>query len=136
MEYFCNHGDDLWEMSDADLGELAASEIEKLGLARASDKDWSFVVRQPKAYPVYDTQYKDAVGVISEWIENLENLQTIGRNGLHRYNNQDHSMLTGMLAAGNILGENHNLWDVNVDRAYHEEFQRGEAGAQKSEHAA
>ncbi|MEM9433953.1 MAG: NAD(P)/FAD-dependent oxidoreductase [Pseudomonadota bacterium] len=128
MEYFCNQGDDLWEMSDDALGALAAQEIENLGLAKASDKDWTFVVRQKKAYPVYDTHYKDAVDVISAWINSFENFQTVGRNGLHRYNNQDHSMLTGMLAAGNILGESNNLWDVNVERSYHEEFQRENGG--------
>ncbi|MEM8630065.1 MAG: NAD(P)/FAD-dependent oxidoreductase [Pseudomonadota bacterium] len=133
MEYFCNEGEELWEMADDDLGKLAGEEIEKLGLAKASDRDWSFVIRQPKAYPVYDTEYKDAVDVIAEWINSLENFQTIGRNGLHRYNNQDHSMLTGMLAAGNILGEDHDLWTVNVDRAYHEEFQRDDDASDEAE---
>lgn len=126
MEYFCQEDDGFWPMDDADLGALAARELEALGLAKETDVVRSFVVRQPKAYPVYDTNYKAAVDTISEWIGGLENLQTIGRNGLHRYNNQDHSMLTGMLAAGNILGEHNDLWSVNVERSYHEEFQRDE----------
>ena len=81
------------------------------------------VIRQPKAYPVYDGDYMEALDVVSAWINGLENFQTVGRNGLHRYNNQDHSMLSAMLAARNILGEDHDVWSVNVDRAYHEEFE-------------
>ena len=81
------------------------------------------IIRQPKAYPVYDEFYKEALGVIETWIEGLENFQTVGRNGLHRYNNQDHSMLTAFYAARNLYGANYDLWDVNVERSYHEEFQ-------------
>jgi len=90
------------------------------------------VIRQEKAYPVYDRDYRAALAEIRAWIEGFENLQVVGRNGMHRYNNQDHSMLTAMLAARNILGESHDLWDVNVERSYHEEFQVGE---QRSEPA-
>jgi hypothetical protein len=81
------------------------------------------VIRQPKAYPVYDSGYDEALAVIKGWLDQFENLQVVGRNGMHRYNNQDHSMLTAMLAARNILGESHDLWSVNVERSYHEEFQ-------------
>lgn len=123
MEYFCHEGDGLWAMSDADLIELGAAELEQLGLApKASVVDGS-VIRQVKAYPVYDGEYGEALDVIAGWLGQFENFQTIGRNGLHRYNNQDHSMLTGMLAARNILGERHDVWTVNVERSYHEEFE-------------
>ncbi len=123
MEYFCAEGDVLWEMSDEELTAKAAGELEFLGLARADSVVDSAVIRQPKAYPVYDSQYKGAVAIIAEWLKTLENFQTIGRNGLHRYNNQDHSMLTAMLAARNIAGGQHDVWSVNVERSYHEEFQ-------------
>ncbi|MBW4708908.1 NAD(P)/FAD-dependent oxidoreductase [Roseobacter sp. YSTF-M11] len=126
MEYFCQQGDEFWDMKDEDLIAQASLELERIGLAKADMVVDAHIIRQPKAYPVYDTKYKDAVDVISEWINSLENLQTVGRNGLHRYNNQDHSMLTGMLAARNILGEDNDLWSVNVERSYHEEFQHEE----------
>ena len=123
MEYFCQLGDGLWTMSDEELRNLAASELEQLGLAAASDVVDAAIIRQPKAYPVYDTEYQDALKVVSDWLKTFENFQTVGRNGLHRYNNQDHSMLSAMLAARNILGERHDVWGVNVERAYHEEFE-------------
>jgi protoporphyrinogen oxidase len=82
------------------------------------------VIRQPRAYPVYDRDYRRHLEVIRRFLATIENLQTIGRNGLHRYNNQDHSMLTGMLAVRNLLGEDHDLWSVNTDRSYYEEFTR------------
>nr|WP_218961141.1 NAD(P)/FAD-dependent oxidoreductase [Ruegeria sediminis] len=123
MEYFCQKGDGLWSSSDEDLRKLASEELEKLDLAKASDViDWT-VIRQPKAYPVYDGEYKEALDTVSGWLKTLENFQTVGRNGLHRYNNQDHSMLSAMYAARNILGENNDVWDVNVERSYHEEFE-------------
>jgi protoporphyrinogen oxidase len=123
MEYFCHTDDRLWHMSDRELVELASKELEKLGLAGASTVVDGTVIRQPKAYPVYDGEYHDALTVISEWVNGFENLQTVGRNGLHRYNNQDHSMLSAMYAVRNIFGAKHNLWEVNVERSYHEEFQ-------------
>ena len=123
MEYFCQAGDGLWSMDDAALRELATEELESLGLAEAKDVIGAAVIRQPKAYPVYDGDYQEALAVVSDWLRGLENLQTVGRNGLHRYNNQDHSMLSAMLAAQNVLGANHDVWDVNVDRSYHEEFE-------------
>ena len=122
MEYFCQEGDGLWTMSDADLRELASKELEELGLAKASTVIDAAIIRQPKAYPVYDGEYKDALDTVADWIQTLENFQTVGRNGLHRYNNQDHSMLSAMFAARNILGEDHDVWNVNVERSYHEEF--------------
>jgi protoporphyrinogen oxidase len=121
LEYFCDEGDDLWSMSDDDLIALALRELELLGLAKAVDCENGYIIRQPKAYPVYDHEYMDHLGVIRPYLEIFENLQTIGRNGMHRYNNQDHSMLTGLLAARNLLGESHDLWSVNIERSYYEE---------------
>lgn len=126
MEYFCNIGDSLWEMSDAELIKLATRELAALGLAREDMVVDGAIIRQPKAYPVYDGEYREALDVISEWLKTLKNFQTVGRNGMHRYNNQDHSMLTALLAARNILGEEHDLWNVNVERSYHEEFTTAE----------
>ena len=123
MEYFCQKGDGLWSSSDEDLRELASKELEDLGLAKASDVFDSTVIRQPKAYPVYDGEYKDALNIVSGWLKTLENFQTVGRNGLHRYNNQDHSMLSAMYAARNIMGASYDVWDVNIERSYHEEFE-------------
>jgi protoporphyrinogen oxidase len=123
MEYFCDEGNVLWEMADADLIKLAARELATLGLAREEDVLEGKIIRQKKAYPVYDGQYIEALGVIREWVLTLDNFQTVGRNGMHRYNNQDHSMLTAILAARNIMGEDHDIWNVNVERSYHEEFE-------------
>lgn len=128
LEYFVNKGDDLWEMSDADLAELGASEMEELGLARSEDVIDHAVVRVPKAYPVYDEVYSDAVGTIRDYVERFANLQLIGRNGQHRYNNQDHSMITGLLAARNISGESHDVWSVNTEKEYLE----GDASANEA----
>ena len=122
LEYFCTVGDDLWSMSDADLIALGRREISQIGLADIADCVDGTVVRQPKAYPIYDAHYGRLLGVIQAWLGTLVNFQTIGRNGLHKYNNQDHSMLTALLAARNILhGEHNDVWDVNTDRSYHEE---------------
>lgn len=91
-------------------------------LASYADIQDDRVFRLPKSYPVYDSDYRDSLAVIREFVGGLENFHTIGRNGLHRYNNQDHSMLTGMLAVRNLLGEEHDLWSVNTERSYYEEF--------------
>jgi len=123
MEYFCSEGDDLWGMSDAELIKLAGREAVELNLGvQPNDVEDGVVIRQRKAYPVYDGEYRQHLEVIQAYVETFENLQTVGRNGMHRYNNQDHSMLTAMLAVKNILGEKHDLWTVNVERSYHEEF--------------
>ena len=126
LEYFCFEGDGLWTMSDEDLGKLAAREIAHLKLANAEDVIDSCVVRMPKAYPVYDSEYQDALKVIRGFLKTVPNLQVVGRNGMHRYNNQDHSMLTAMLAVRNILGANYDLWKVNDDNDYHEEVKSHE----------
>lgn len=123
MEYFCNDTDDIWSMKDEDLIKMAGQELERIDLAPASSVVDGAIIRQPKAYPVYDSEYMPALETLKNWIGQLENFQTVGRNGLHRYNNQDHSMLSAMLAARNILGANHDVWEVNVERSYHEEFQ-------------
>ena len=123
MEYFCNAGEPLWEMSDDQLIATAGRELEAVGLAPASAVEDGCVIRQPKAYPVYDADYRRHVDTLRHALTPLRNLQTIGRNGMHRYNNQDHSMLTGLLAARNLLGECHDLWTVNTERSYYEEQQ-------------
>ncbi|MEW6490180.1 MAG: FAD-dependent oxidoreductase [Thermodesulfobacteriota bacterium] len=121
MEYFCNEGDELWCRPDAELGALAARELERLGLARASEVVDHVVVRQPDAYPVYDQDYQEHLAVVRSHLAGFENLQTAGRSGMHRYNNMDHSMLTGILAAQNALGARHDVWDVNEEDEYLEE---------------
>jgi protoporphyrinogen oxidase len=126
LEYFCSEGDTLWSLSDEDLVELGRRELGRIGLARAAEVERGWVVRVPKAYPVYDSDYREALAVIRGFLAGLDNLQTVGRNGLHRYNNQDHAMLTGMLAARNlVLGQRHDLWSVNTERDYHEELRAG-----------
>jgi len=100
---------------------MASCELETLGLARSSDVWEGFVIRQPGAYPVYDENYKKHLDDIRRYLDGFVNLQTIGRNGMHRYNNMDHSMLTGILAARNISGEQHDLWAVNDEDEYLEE---------------
>ncbi len=122
MEYFCSETDELWNLSNSELIKLATQELEELGLGKASLVEGGTVLRQKKAYPVYDRNYYEYLTVIRDYLATFENLQTIGRNGMHRYNNQDHSMLTGLLAARNILGEKHDLWEVNTERSYYEEF--------------
>jgi protoporphyrinogen oxidase len=122
MEFFCNEDDEMWNMTDVALIALAARELAELGFADAEEVEDGVVLRQAKAYPVYDPGYLERVRVIQRFLSSITNLQTLGRNGMHRYNNQDHSMLTGMLAARNVLGEKHDLWEVNTERSYYEEF--------------
>ena len=134
MEFFCSEGDSLWEMSDEDLVTLASREIVGLGLVPdIKYVEDGTVIRQKKAYPVYDGEYRKHLDVIQNYLQRFENLQTVGRNGMHRYNNQDHSMLTGLLAAKNILGEQHDLWGVNVERSYHEDFTKEQWKTAKKE---
>jgi protoporphyrinogen oxidase len=127
LEYFCNEGDELWSMADADLVELGTQEVAKMGLAHRADVIDGCVHRVEKSYPVYDSTYREHLNHVRGFIESLDNLVTIGRNGLHRYNNQDHAMMTGMLAVRNIvLGERNDLWSVNTDGEYHEEIREKE----------
>ncbi|PYS51827.1 MAG: FAD-dependent oxidoreductase [Acidobacteria bacterium] len=128
LEYFCFEGDGLWTMSDKDLVELGKRELESLRLAKASDIEDGAVVRMPKAYPVYDGVYAEALRTVREFLSSsLGNLQLVGRNGMHKYNNQDHSMLTAMLAVKNIMGANYDLWKVNAEQEYHEEVRGHES---------
>jgi protoporphyrinogen oxidase len=121
LEYFCFAGDDLWMMDNDALVALAASELERLRLAPASTVDRGFAIRVPKAYPIYDADYAERVETIRGWLDGIENLQQVGRNGLHRYNNSDHSMLTAMRAVDNLLtGAHHDIWAVNAESVYHE----------------
>ena len=120
LEYFCSQGDGLWSLSDRELIDLGTRELEALGFVEAQEVIDGQVVRVEKAYPIYDRGYADALAEIRDFLGAIENLQLVGRNGMHRYNNQDHSMLTAMLAARNIQGANFDLWDVNVDQEYHE----------------
>jgi protoporphyrinogen oxidase len=121
LEYFCFQGDDLWEMADEQLVELAKDELAELNLVAREKVERGFVTRVPLAYPMYDADYADRVEVIRGWLETLRNLQQVGRNGLHRYNNSDHSMLTAIRAVENIVnGTSHDLWAVNAESVYHE----------------
>ncbi len=127
MEYFCNEGDETWTMPDKDLVELAKREIDRIGLARYEDIEDGAVFRVEKSYPVYDSDYVNFLGIIKEYLATFNNFQTVGRNGLHRYNNQDHSMLTAMLAVRNLVfGEKNDLWSVNTEQEYHEEIRAAE----------
>ena len=123
LEYFVSQDDVLWSMKDADLVKLGAEEIEKIGFAKREDVLDGCVIRMPKAYPAYFGTY-DRLKTVQDWVAAIPNLFLVGRNGMHRYNNQDHSMLTAMMAVDNILEgrtDHANLWDVNLEADYHEE---------------
>jgi protoporphyrinogen oxidase len=129
LEYFCFEGDGLWTMPDPELIELAKTEIGKIGLAAVTDVVDGCVIRQPKAYPVYDDTYQERVNTIRQALEqNYPTVHLVGRNGMHKYNNQDHAMMTAMLTARNILaGERkYDVWAVNQDAEYHESGAAGE----------
>jgi protoporphyrinogen oxidase len=122
MEYFCFEGDELWEMDDDELVKFATREIQQLGLAKADNVKFGFAVRVHKAYPIYDAEYSERLDTIRAWLDGVPNLIQVGRNGLHRYNNSDHSMLTAMRAVENITqGTKHDIWAVNAESVYHEE---------------
>ncbi|MGH9080015.1 MAG: NAD(P)/FAD-dependent oxidoreductase [Acidimicrobiales bacterium] len=121
MEYFVFEGDELWTRGDDDLVALATEELGAIGLVDPVDVESGYVVRMPKAYPVYDDVYRDNVDVIRRWFEEHgPNVHPVGRNGMHKYNNQDHSMYTAMLTVENIHGADHDIWSVNVEEEYHE----------------
>ncbi len=131
LEFFCDEGDSLWEMTDEALVVLGTRELRQIGIAPDAEVLDGMVVRQRKAYPIYDAHYGELLSVVKNWLVGLENFHTLGRNGLHKYNNQDHSMLTAILAVRNaLLGEEHDVWEVNTERSYHEEVRvsSGEAG--------
>lgn len=115
MEYFCFEGDGLWTSSDEELSALARRELKTLGLADAPLVEETAVLRVPKAYPMYDHGYQQLRAVIGEWIRSTPNLEAAGRNGLHRYDNQDHAMLSGILAARNLMGGNFDLFAWHQD---------------------
>jgi protoporphyrinogen oxidase len=122
LELFVNEGDEWWTMADADLIENGKRELAQIGLLDPSKVEAGYVVRMPKAYPFYDAKYKEHVATLAAWLtEHAPNVYPVGRNGMHRYNNQDHSMLTAMLSVENIFGANHDIWGVNVEAEYHEE---------------
>jgi protoporphyrinogen oxidase len=122
LEYFCFAGDDLWCTDDDRLVELATKELARTGLVARDRVERGWVVRVPRAYPIYDSDYDGRVATIRAWLETLANLQQVGRNGLHRYNNSDHSMLTAIRAVENLTaGTAHDIWAVNADSVYHEE---------------
>lgn len=123
LEYFCQEGDDLWTMTNSDLINLGIQELTKLDLAESKDFLDGVVLRMPKAYPAYFGGY-ERFHIIREYIDRFNNLFLIGRNGMHRYNNMDHSMLAAMTAVDNIIGNittKDNLWKVNTEVDYHEE---------------
>jgi protoporphyrinogen oxidase len=125
LEYFLWDCDSEWQWPDEQLIELGIRECTQLGLIRPSEVLDGTVVRAEKAYPVYDHEYRRLLQTLRNYLGHFENLQTIGRNGLHRYNNMDHSMLTGLYAARNIMGERWDVWSVNTEQSYHEEAMPG-----------
>ena len=129
LEYFVFEGDELWTCSDDELIALGTKELAHIGLVDPSDVETGYVVRMPKADPVYDDAYGDHVAVIRRWFEeHAANVHPVGRNGMHKYNNQDHSMYTAMLTVENIHGAHHDIWSVNVEEAYHEVDDRNGTG--------
>lgn len=123
LEYFCYASDPMWKASDAELSELAVAELERMAFARREDVLDTVVIRMPKTYPAYFGTYGQ-FDVIRQWVDRYENLFLIGRNGMHRYNNQDHSMLTAMVCVDNIIAgrtDKANVWDINTEDEYHEE---------------
>jgi protoporphyrinogen oxidase len=126
LEYFCFEGDELWNSSDAELIALATRELEQLELAPGARVTDGTVIRVPKAYPVYDAVYSEHLDVIRSFIDPIPNMHTVGRNGMHKYNNQDHSMLTAMMVVENMHGARHDVWAVNTDFDYHEEQRVGQ----------
>ena len=136
LEYFCFENDGIWSASDDELIGLAKKELEQIGLADWNDVKDGCVVRQTKAYPVYDDSYKTNVDTVrAELAANYPSLHLIGRNGMHKYNNQDHAMMTAMLTVKNIeAGSNvFDIWNVNEDAEYHEAGGSGAREALKSE---
>ncbi len=122
VEYFCFEGDDIWDMPDEDAVEMAKNELARIGLIRPERVVEGVKVRVPRAYPMYDEGYREAVATIREYLEGFENVATFGRNGLHRYNNQDHSMWTAILATLNLTdGTAYDVWSVNTEADYLEE---------------
>lgn len=126
LEYFVNINDELWDMDDEDLINLGKKELDELQLVKKDEILEGYVFRMPKAYPVYDLSYSKNVENISSWLDkNHKNIFPIGRNGMHKYNNQDHSMMTAVKSIRNIFGEENDIWKINVEENYHEEVSTG-----------
>jgi len=128
LEYFCNEGDELWSMPDSDFLQLCIAELEKINFIDSHDIKDGCVIRTPKAYPSYIGSY-ERISEIIEYLNTIENMFPIGRNGMHRYNNQDHSMMSAMVAVENIIKgikTKDNLWKINIEEEYHEEASKGE----------
>jgi protoporphyrinogen oxidase len=128
LEFFIQEGDELWNAGDEVLIDLATRECVQLGFIEEQDVVEGVVIRMPKAYPVYDDQYKARLARIRDYLRSIANLQLVGRNGQHRYNNQDHSMLTAIYAAHNVAGAEFDIWDVNLQADYHEGEEEGREG--------
>ena len=128
LEFFVNEGDDLWVADDDDLIAQATREMATLGLLDSERVERGYVVRMPKAYPMYDASYKENVDTLRSWLAvTARNVHPVGRNGMHRYNNQDHSMYTAMLTVENLVNDtSHDVWEVNVEADYHEELKAGD----------
>lgn len=123
LEYFCNETDPLWKLSDEEMAKFAIGEVAKIGILKAEDVEDSHVVHVPKTYPAYFGSY-DRFDIIRKYLDGFENLFLVGRNGMHKYNNQDHSMLTAMTAVENIVNgvvTKDNIWAINTEMEYHEE---------------
>jgi len=126
LEYFCTAGDPLWEMEDQELLMLARKELSILQLVDGQRILDGVVIRQPKAYPVYDRGYREKIAAVRGFVaREAVNLQLVGRNGMHKYNNQDHAMMTGLMAARNVMGGTYDVWRVNSDAEYLEEEEEG-----------
>ncbi|MET0729383.1 MAG: FAD-dependent oxidoreductase, partial [Acidimicrobiales bacterium] len=122
LEYTALEGDEWWTASDEELIRTGTAELASLGLMNPDDVEAGYVVRMPKAYPTYDEDYRANVDVLRAWLAaHAPNVHPIGRNGMHRYNNQDHSMFTALLTVDNLYGGAHDIWEVNVEEEYHEE---------------
>ena len=124
LEYFCFDTDEVWKKDDLELIEMGKEEAVQLKFASNEQILDGLVIRSPKTYPIYDEGYRERIEVIKNYLSSVKNLQTMGRNGLHRYNNQDHSMLSAIYAIRNILDEKYSVWDINIDDEYHETIEK------------
>jgi protoporphyrinogen oxidase len=120
LEYVCGENSKFWNLDDKKLLRLGLTDLEKIGLGKKEDFVDGFITRSAKTYPVYDAEYPRNLRIIKDYLGQFKNLQLIGRYGMFKYNNMDHSALTGFYAAENVLGKKHNIWEVNTDEEYHE----------------
>jgi protoporphyrinogen oxidase len=123
LEYFCDEGDEIWSLSETEMIELAKYELDIINIIDKNFVEDAIVIKMPKTYPSYVGAY-DEFDILKNYCNQFENLFLIGRNGMHKYNNQDHSMLTAMQAVQNIkngVTDKNNIWNINIDDEYHEE---------------